>query len=463
MAADFIKLTSAKHTPACLRIGLVAWNGLPAALPKSGTNIGGLETGAWELAKGLAQYTSCWPVFVVESPRPLPSTRVAGVDLHVSINRWKELRRDVSDCIDVSNGIRLKRLSWKLVWQVPLLGLSKPWRQPDPPALSSDRRLEDVDCDCWGCFGVNAESARVIATAMKQGRPSILFLESNADLDSDFQHNAAHINRYGVTATECHFCLQQCSVIVCQSNWQMHQLQVCFGKNGVLIRNPLRVADWEPTEEKVGKYVLWIGRYDDFHKRPLLALQIARQCPEVPFRMIVNRGSADIEGQVRENRPSNVVLQDYVPFDQMPGVYRDARLFLSTSSAAHEGFPNVVLQAAASQTPIVSLEDFDGFIRESAAGCCVVNDTAVSDTVEKDAIEGNTVVSQAVDRKISEAARAVRHFWSSGRVPEPARTRASLKPFELEHVCMTVESLALQLVELNAGSTGVVDAMQEQP
>src|SRR5690606_915340 len=59
---------------------------------------------------------------------------------------------------------------------------------------------------------------------------------------------------------------------------------------------------------------------------------------------------------------------DYVPFNEMPKWFAGARLFVSTGAADYEGFPNVLLQAAASRTPIISLEDFDDFLANSGAG-----------------------------------------------------------------------------------------------
>ena len=74
------------------------------------------------------------------------------------------------------------------------------------------------------------------------------------------------------------------------------------------------------------------------------------------------------------NCPSNVVLRDYVPRSEIGENYRRSRIFLSTGSAAHEGFPNVFLESAACGTPIVSLEDFDGFLADSECGIDCFND-----------------------------------------------------------------------------------------
>ncbi len=53
---------------------------------------------------------------------------------------------------------------------------------------------------------------------------------------------------------------------------------------------------------------------------------------------------------------------------QCPHNIMGADVLLATGSQAYEGFPNVLLQAAAAETPIVSLQDFDGFLNASSAG-----------------------------------------------------------------------------------------------
>jgi glycosyltransferase involved in cell wall biosynthesis len=94
--------------------------------------------------------------------------------------------------------------------------------------------------------------------------------------------------------------------------------------------------------------------------------------------MIVNRGDAEVHALLVRKRPDNVTLFDYHPADQMPDLLRKSWLFLSTSSAEFEGFPNVLLEASASGTPIVSLEDFDGFLARSQAGLVADGNTVTA-------------------------------------------------------------------------------------
>ncbi len=401
-------------------IALVAWRALAAALPQAGTKVGGLETGAWELAKGLQEHAQQAVTLVVEHLRAIPTTRIDGVDIHVSVNRWKEMREDFSKSVELAPRLRFKHFSWRLLYQFPLLFLTRPWRSPDPPALSPDPRLAHIECDVWGCFGVNQDSARVVITARHQQRPSILFLESNADLSPLDQAHDYATNEYGVSAAEMETCLTQATAVVCQSHWQMQRLASQYHRQGLLIRNPIRLEQWAGTSKPANGYVLWIGRYDNFHKRPLLALEIAKLCPTLPFRFIINGSSPEIEKQVRHNAPANVTLVDYVPYDRMPEVFQHARLFLSTGAASHEGFPNVILQAAASATPIVSLEDFDDFIETSGAGRCSHGD-------------------------LPAAAQLIQTAWRRGTPPDPERVTRSLVPFQQAVVARQVAELARTL------------------
>jgi glycosyltransferase involved in cell wall biosynthesis len=350
------------------RLGLVAWNALPAVVPSAGGRIGGLETGAWTLARALAAESEVVPeLFLRAGWRRVPR-RVDEVALHVAREPLSEVRRQVGDCVALARPPKLRRWRSRLLWQLPLLALARPWRPPPRPRRAPDPRLADARVDVWAGFGVNSESARVAATAHQQSKPMLLFLESNADLDPGVLEPGERFNAYGESSLDQRFAIERASCIACQSEFQMQQLRRHFGREGVLIRNPIDVQRWRTGGTTARTKILWVGRYDSFHKRPALALDIARRCPHLQFEMIVNTGDPNVEAAIRGRAPANVELIDYVPFDEMPRRFATARAFLCTGSAAHEGFPNVLLQAAASHTPVCSLEDFDGFIARSGCG-----------------------------------------------------------------------------------------------
>jgi glycosyltransferase involved in cell wall biosynthesis len=369
---------------------MVAWNALPAILPELGTSVGGLETHAWTLANGLRQYTSLVPRLFVRTSlwSSLPS-EISGVQLYYDRQWLRSVRNQFSRAVHIGPPLRIIHWHPNLCWQFPLLATARlinRWRgyqNPEhTPATSPDPRLLDQNCQAWAAFGVNADSARVAATAAEQGRPLVLFLESNADLDAriltaaddgviehtNSQSSTAVHNVYGESFAVQRFALQTATTIVCQSQFQQRRLAQLFSIQGPVIRNPIDPAQWRPDPKVQRTYVLWIGRYDSFHKRIQLAFEVARQSPRLNFRMIVNRHDDTLEARLRSQRPANVELVDYVPFSEMPREFARAQAFLCTGSPDHEGFPNVLLQAAASHTPTCSLADFDDFLATSGAG-----------------------------------------------------------------------------------------------
>jgi len=86
----------------------------------------------------------------------------------------------------------------------------------------------------------------------------------------------------------------------------------------------------------------------------------------------------------------------------MPDLFAGAGVFVSTGDPACEGFPNVLLQSAASHTPIVSVNDFDGFLKASGAGIdCGGNPDCLADQIRSQ-WQSSTTDWQAVDRYLAE-------------------------------------------------------------
>ena len=323
-----------------VHIGIVAWQALPAIHSDSGRNIGGLETAAWLLARGLACRDSVKCSFFVRAGRSLKEKHVDRVEIVCDVDPREAIRRKVSTVFDGNLGDTISRLRPSLLWQIPYLAVSRLWRRPDPAPQEPDPRLIEHCPDAWIAMGVSRESAGVIATAKSQKRPSVLMIQSNADLDSRYATDPTFRSRYGERAADCLFAIRQASQIVCQTNQQLKSLREHFGREGVLFRNAIDPSRWSGGDGDRGDHVLWIGRYDDFHKRPHLAMKIAAGCPEIPFRMIINPSDAEIERRLKHDCPPNVTITRYVPADEMPATMSRCRVFLSTGSAQYEGFPN---------------------------------------------------------------------------------------------------------------------------
>ena len=413
-------------------VTFVVWQGLTAIHPSRGQGVGGLEVYAWRLARSLAAQTDV-PIDVsilVRCPSGLmggktSSQNVDGVRVYYYHDRREYIRRDVSDCIELSGGPKLKWFSPSLLWKVPYLAFTWPFRIADPEPMKVDSRLSDFHPDVWVTLGASREAAGVVATAIHRGKASLLMLQSNADLDARYVSDPAYRNPYGEIGAHCMFALAGATEVGCQTDTQSALLAKHFSREGVLVRNSIDPTPFRAAAQSPGGYVLWIGRYDRVHKRPHLAIEVAKQCPDVPFRMIVNESDEHVRREIVASKPANVQLIDYVPFDQQAKMFGGSRVFFSTGNADYEGFPTVLMESVAAGKPIVSLDDFDGFIVRSKSGAVVGNDAAA-------------------------AARAIREYWTNPDSFDSSFATAYLD--EHHHVRNVTKHLAQLLARLKTTS-----------
>lgn len=349
-----------------LHLCVVAHNAFAAVFPQEGQAVGGAETGAWTIARGLARTAGCRVTFYLRSSQTLPSNSVDGVSI-VRRRMWfPEKRRRVSESVERRAGfpwIRVLKFRFALLWEIPFLLLTRPFRRADLQPLEADADLLQLAPDGFVIFGASADTSTVVATAERLNVPVILMIQSNANLPSADRETDA----YGEKREIVRQTLQRASAIVCQSGYQQERLQEVSGRDATVVPPPIDLNEW-PAAARDGEYVLWVGRSDRFHKRPHLLVELARRCPEIPFLMVMNRQDPDVYDSILKDLPANVTHRAYVPFDQMPDVFAAARLFVSTGNPEYEGFPNVLLQAAAVGVPIVSMHDFDDFLTSSRAG-----------------------------------------------------------------------------------------------
>lgn len=367
-----------------LDVCLVALHALPAIRPAENRPVGGTETRAWLLARGLADVEETAVRFVVRSGRSMEPFVEQNVQVLPRSDRLYSLYESVGHCLQKQPHfpwLKLRHFHPRLLWQVPVLAAARLLGVGGKDPRRPDFFYQQISTDVFCTFGVQANSARVIASAHAAGKPAVLMIGSDGDLDPRYTPQSGYVSQYGDRAEVCHWILQQADVVVTQTPQQQQMLQERFGRTGELLANPIDLADWDRRKDAplpaglrggLDRYALWVGRAEPLHKRPQLLLELARRCPDVDFLMILNPREALLEQQIRDERPGNVQIVTSVPYDLMPALFARAAVFVSTS--ALEGFPNVFLQAAAAGVPIASLEVGATFLQASAAGECTAGD-----------------------------------------------------------------------------------------
>ncbi|MFO1091723.1 MAG: glycosyltransferase family 4 protein [Planctomycetaceae bacterium] len=363
-----------------MRVRFTAWHAYPLFDARDSACVGGAETRAWLLATGLAQRPGFEIDFVVHTPRRFQEQRCGAISVCNIGDPWDAWRNNVARSLTITRDplrIRFHKWDWRLLWQAPLLSVQRlasgPPSAPDVPAAIYFERQADVEC----CFGVSAQSAAVVEAARRNNAISILSLASNSDLDARFTSDSMYVTVHGERGDVCRRALDGATKIICQHTEQQRLLKERFGRDGVVLPNPIDLAEWDraatPPSQLVGslagqRFALWVGRADDFHKRPLLCLELARRLPRARFVMVLNPGDELIERAVRTEKPNNVLIVPSVPFAEMPMLLSASAVYVSTGSREYEGSPNLFLQAAASRIPIASLDVSTPLIAGTGAG-----------------------------------------------------------------------------------------------
>ncbi len=363
-----------------------ALNAYPAIDPQVPGAIGGVETRAWMLARALAATGRYKVDLIVRHTAPLRQQEYAGVHLRPVIDRLYRLRESVSTRVEKLHTfpfLKFRSFTPALLWQIPFLAACRPFRGKHR-LWRADRLFTTPPADVYYTFGVQSNSATVIASAHAIGKPVVLLLGSDSDLDERYTEGSTFVSTYDDTGDDCWRILQQADVIVCQTEWQLARLATHFNRNGTIVPNPIDVKEWDdnlqrtdvgtlPSEiANLDRYLLWIGRAERVHKRPQLFAQLARELPDVPCVMILNTREGDLEDEIRRSVPANLRIVSHVPFPLMPKLFAKTASLISTSSL--EGFPNVFLQAGLSRVPVVSLRVGGEFLTETGIGTACDDD-----------------------------------------------------------------------------------------
>ena len=194
------------------------------------------------------------------------------------------------------------------------------------------------------------------------------------------------------------------AAFLCQNEYQREKLAALFpGKPIHVIHNAVVVAEdaAAPLPRVERRYVAWLGVFRHEKNLPLL-LRIAQELPAVKFRVAgmpdrnVDQSTLDAVNGLRHL--PNVELVGYVRRADVQQFLSEATMLLCTSD--FEGFSNVLLEALATGTPVVTRRpvDPDLIVLRHALGASAEDELALSKSVstiwDMDANEYNAVATR---------------------------------------------------------------------
>ena len=397
-----------------MRVLIHSPGGAPLYDPALRQPVGGMETRAATFARRLAEQPGIDVTVVVESDEagrrwdgeeyPLDGIRVINRP-----NRRTQLATRLGREIKLTGRppfVRWSAFRPRHVGPVLRLALGR-LSGPRPAASDSDPFFAALHPDWALAFGVNRQSAGLIHSVPR----TALMIASDHDLDSRIARDRTFVTRQGEPAAEVRNAICDAAIVFVQSTSQQVALKEHFARDGVLLPNPVELSkvDAEPDFD-----VLWIGRADRFHKRPLLAVEAAAATPELTWRLVLAPGDADVAQEVVRAAPANVTVLPPRPFAEMPALFAACRVFVSTSDAAYEGVPNVVLQAAAAGRPSVTTGAAVEFLQQT--GRTPTTPAELPDAIRKTLRSYETLGRRARDTAGSHyesaaiAAKLVRHL-----------------------------------------------------
>lgn len=241
-------------------------------------------------------------------------------------------------------------------------------------AASYSAAWECADAQVYVAFGVGNYSAMLARWTEDAGRHLVLVAGSDSDFSAEYQSNAAGRNFYGSDLALCGEAVRRAGTIVVQTRVQRCLAAERFGRAARVIGNPMEFDDAavEGVPDRPAGHALWIGKSDRI-KRPNLVHDLARRCPDITFKMVVNPVDRALFNDLRRSRPENVQLIEQASAREVANLFAGAFCMLNTSM--FEGFPNTFLEAGRHAVPVISLAvDPDGIIAAHDAGAIVHGD-----------------------------------------------------------------------------------------
>lgn len=368
-----------------MKVCFVAENAYPVFASRSQRAFGGMETQAWAFACGLQQLHCCDVSFAVSTPYQFRSEIHSGIVVWNRPAFFESLRRDVARNCRISHSwpfVQMQSWSNSLIWKLPLLVLSKPFRASDREQQSIVRFYSRLPVDTIVAYGVSSLTTLILEAARAAGKRTILSCASNDDLRAEYRSVPGYVNAYGERADVLYRGLQSADQIIVQTTYQQELASRNLGLQSVVVPNPIDEVwtNWAQESPELlkdlfivhpeleGPFVLWTGRTERFHKRPAMAFEVARNLPHRQFVMVLNETDPRYAAELKQECPGNVLILPIMPHSRFVALLSRATAFLSTGSGLYEGFPNVFLQAGVLGVPVVSADCDFGILSDTGIG-----------------------------------------------------------------------------------------------
>ncbi|MBZ5497075.1 MAG: glycosyltransferase family 4 protein [Acidobacteriia bacterium] len=227
---------------------------------------------------------------------------------------------------------------------------------------------DQIDADVYMAHGNHDLTANLAYFCRRRGKKYIMVSGSDQDFVAAHEARTGSTDIYGQLGFLMAYTIENADLLMVQSRRQAELAKTHFGRDAVVIPNPVDLAPRFPKSSRAER-ILWVGKSDDRVKQPELFVDLARRKPEYEYLMIMSLAIDNVHRRILQKSQSlsNLKILTYVPYDEVEKHFAEARLLVNTS--AFEGCPDTFLQAFKYGVPIVSLQvDPNGMFSEHGCG-----------------------------------------------------------------------------------------------
>ncbi len=219
------------------------------------------------------------------------------------------------------------------------------------PHKNIEALLNKINPDVVYIMGMSPEAYELADYCKKESKLFVFRVAHDMDLVGE-ELNEEKIKAWaGIPFTKVKEIIDAATVVLTQTQVQDELLKKWFHREGILMFPPIDTKV-ESGADKNKYDVFWIGKNNVF-KRPEKIIELAKRLPQRKFCMVFNKLEETSWKKIVATIPSNVELIESIPADRIETLFRQSKLFVSTS--LHEGFANTFLQAGKNAVPVISM------------------------------------------------------------------------------------------------------------